>query len=103
MDTMKRGLRILWTPLLLALVTSLALGQESKPVDAVQVLELRKPIEREITTGDVHSYSVSVTAAQVLDVVVEQRGIDVVVDVRAPDGRKIMEVDSPNGTEGPEP
>lgn len=34
---------------------------------------------------------------------VEQRGIDVVVTVRRPDGSVALEVDSPNGTDGPEP
>jgi CHAT domain-containing protein/Tfp pilus assembly protein PilF len=96
-------MRILFIPLLLALVTCLALGQESRPSNDVQALGLRKPIEKEMRTGQVHNYGVSVTAAQVLDVVVEQRGIDVVVDVWAPDGKKIMEVDSPNGADGPEP
>ena len=35
--------------------------------------------------------------------VVEQRGIDVVVTLFGPDGKQIVEVDSPNGAEGPEP
>jgi CHAT domain-containing protein len=38
-----------------------------------------------------------------LNAVVEQRGIDVVVQVIAPDGKQLMEVDSPNGDQGPEP
>ena len=103
MDTVNRHVRILGTPLILALLISVALSQESIPANNAQALELRKPIERKITTGEVHSYSVRVTAGQVLDAVVDQRGVDVVVDVWAPDGRRVMEVDSPNGAEGPEP
>jgi hypothetical protein len=36
-------------------------------------------------------------------VVVEQKGIDVAVTLFAPNGQKLAEVDSPNGTQGPEP
>jgi tetratricopeptide (TPR) repeat protein len=35
--------------------------------------------------------------------VVEQRGIDVAVTLLGPDGKQILEVDSPNGDRGPEP
>ena len=38
-----------------------------------------------------------------MKVVVEQKGIDVVVRLFGPDGKQITEVDSPNGTQGPEP
>ncbi len=44
-----------------------------------------------------------VPAGHVLRGVVEQQGIDVVVRVLGPDGALIAEVDSPNGTQGPEP
>jgi CHAT domain-containing protein/Tfp pilus assembly protein PilF len=95
-------MRILSTPLVLGLLTSLTLGQHSGPATEVQSLELREPIEKELAAGEVHSYSARVTAGQVLDLVVEQRGVDVVVNVSAPDGKKVTEVDSPNGADGPE-
>ncbi|MBO0798984.1 MAG: tetratricopeptide repeat protein, partial [Blastocatellia bacterium] len=38
-----------------------------------------------------------------LYVVVDQQGIDVVLAIYAPDGKKMGEVDSPTGNEGPEP
>jgi CHAT domain-containing protein/Tfp pilus assembly protein PilF len=69
----------------------------------VRLLELGKPIERELAGGQSHVYQIALAAGQYLNLVVEQRGIDVVVTLLGPDGKKLIEVDSPNGTEGPEP
>src|SRR6266545_3530858 len=69
----------------------------------VRPLELGKPIERELAGGQSHSYQITLTEGQYLRVVVEQRGVDVVVTLLSPDGKKLIEVDSPNGTQGPEP
>ena len=33
----------------------------------------------------------------------DQHGVDLVIDIFGPDGKLIRTVDSPNGTEGPEP
>ncbi len=66
-------------------------------------LTLGKPIERNLAGNEAHSYKIVLAANQYLHVVVEQRGIDVVVALFAPDGKKIAEVDSPNGTQGEEP
>jgi CHAT domain-containing protein/tetratricopeptide (TPR) repeat protein len=76
--------------------------QESKPAD-VQDLKLRAPIEQELKGGEAHKYRVMLAVGQYLEVVVEQKGIDVVIKLFGPDGQKISEVDSPNGTQGPEP
>jgi tetratricopeptide (TPR) repeat protein/CHAT domain-containing protein len=64
---------------------------------------LGKPIERELSGGQSHSYQITVAAGQYMHVVVDQRGIDVVVTLYAPDGKRLTEVDSPNGAHGPEP
>ncbi|MDQ3012320.1 MAG: tetratricopeptide repeat protein, partial [Acidobacteriota bacterium] len=61
------------------------------------------PITRELSGGQSHSYQLALAQGQYLEAVVEQRGIDVVVVVFAPNGQKVIEVDSPNGTAGPEP
>ena len=76
--------------------------QQTKPSD-IHELKLGVPVERELAGGVAHSYIVTLTAGQYMKVVVEQKGIDVVVRLFGPDGQKITEVDSPNGTEGPEP
>lgn len=69
----------------------------------IQQLELGKPIERELAGSGFHDYQLTLTANQYLYLVVDQRGIDVVVKLFGPDGKQIIEVDSPNGTQGPEP
>ncbi len=69
----------------------------------VRLLEMGKPIEREIAGGQRHLYQITLAVGQYLSVVVEQRGVDVVVTLLGPDGKKLIEVDSPNGTQGPEP
>lgn len=66
-------------------------------------LTLNKPIERELAGNESHSYKIVLAADQYLHIVVEQRGIDVVVALFAPDGEKVAEIDSPNGTKGDEP
>ncbi|MGH9841830.1 MAG: CHAT domain-containing protein [Blastocatellia bacterium] len=71
--------------------------------DGARVLEPGKPIERELAGGESHSYRLMLAAGQFCHVIVDQRGIDVVVELFGPDGKKIVEVDSPNGREGPEP
>jgi CHAT domain-containing protein/Tfp pilus assembly protein PilF len=94
--------QIFSTQLLIVLLTSPAFGQESRLANDIRQLELNKPIERTIT-GEVHEYGAQVTAGELLDVVVNQLGIDVVVEVLAPDGKVVAEFDSPNGAQGPEP
>lgn len=66
-------------------------------------LTLGKPIERQLAGNEAHFYKIILAANQYLHVVVEQRGIDVVIALFAPDGKKVAEVDSPNGTQEPEP
>jgi CHAT domain-containing protein/tetratricopeptide (TPR) repeat protein len=56
-------------------------------------LEPSKPIERELSGGQSHSYKITVNSGQYLHIVVEQRGIDVALALFAPDGKKIIEVD----------
>ncbi|HKR22330.1 MAG TPA: tetratricopeptide repeat protein, partial [Pyrinomonadaceae bacterium] len=66
-------------------------------------LELGKPIERDLAGGETHSYPISLVQGQYAHAVVTQRGIDVVVVFRGPDGQKIVELDTPTDDVGPEP
>ncbi|HJQ22261.1 MAG TPA: hypothetical protein VKA60_00005, partial [Blastocatellia bacterium] len=70
-----------------------------------EVSELRAGpgVERELKGGESHSYRIALATGQYLQVVVEQKGVDVVVRLFGPDGKQLTEVDSPNGTQGPEP
>jgi len=65
-------------------------------------LELSKPVERELSGGESHFYKVTMSSGQLLHIVVRQRGIDVVVALFAPDGKKISEADSEHSIEGSE-
>ncbi len=67
------------------------------------LLTMGAPIARELSGGQSHSYQITLAQGQYLEAIVEQRGIDVVVVVFAPDGKKVLEVDSPNDAQGPEP
>jgi erythromycin esterase len=72
------------------------------PVEA-RTLDLRTPVRRALGTQERHAYSIALEAGQFLDAAVNQRGIDVLVQVFAPDGTRVAEVDSPNGANGDEP
>jgi len=79
--------------------------QSSSPTVRVeaQQLEQQKPIERELKAKETHVYALQLEAGQFLGAAVNQRGIDLVVRVFAPDGKLISEIDSPNGMQGDEP
>src|SRR5215813_1498475 len=66
-------------------------------------LEIGKSIEKQIAAGQTDSYRLSLIEGQYVRVVVEQKGIDVVVELFGPDGKKLDEVDGPNGRYGTEP
>ncbi|HKP80864.1 MAG TPA: CHAT domain-containing protein [Pyrinomonadaceae bacterium] len=66
-------------------------------------LEPGKPIERSINAGEAHSYTLGLTSGQYAHIAVDQRGVDVVVSIFAPDGTRLVQVDMPNGNYGPEP
>jgi tetratricopeptide (TPR) repeat protein len=65
-------------------------------------LEPGKPVERELSGGQSHSYKITMVSGQYLHIVVEQRGIDVAVALFTPDGKKIGEVDDERATVGSE-
>ncbi|HEU4872390.1 MAG TPA: hypothetical protein VFT44_04760, partial [Pyrinomonadaceae bacterium] len=66
-------------------------------------LEPGKAIERSINAGEAHYYILPLTAGQYAHIAVDQRGVDVVVSIFAPDGTKLVQVDMPNGNYGLEP
>ena len=82
------------------------LAQQSTPPAAqveAQQLEQHRPIERTLGGKETHAYTIALDAGQFLDAAVNQRGVDVVVRVFAPDGKLLTEIDSPNGSQGDEP
>ncbi len=65
-------------------------------------LQLGTPVERQLGPGQVHEFTVNLEENSLIQLVVEQRGIDVIVKAVSPSGKSIGEYDSPNGNAGPE-
>jgi ketosteroid isomerase-like protein len=65
-------------------------------------LRLASPVKKSIARNETHDYTVTAQADQRLSLAVEQRGIDLVVKVFGPDGKKLAEVDGPTGATGTE-
>ncbi|MDA2936810.1 serine hydrolase [Acidobacteria bacterium AH-259-A15] len=68
-----------------------------------QRLEVGRAVERELAGGQSHGYLLELGPDHFVFLVVEQLGIDVVVQVKDPKGQTVTRVDSPSGTQGPEP
>jgi CHAT domain-containing protein/Tfp pilus assembly protein PilF len=65
-------------------------------------LEPGKPIERELSGGQSHSYQLKLAAGQFLNVIVEQQGIDIMVQLSEPGGAQIAEFDGERRSQGQE-
>jgi enterochelin esterase-like enzyme len=59
--------------------------------------------ERTLGPSDNYVYTVTLTEGTAILGEADQHGVDLVIDEFGPDGKLIRTVDSPNGTEGPEP
>ena len=68
----------------------------------VRSLEKGKSIKRELLQGQQHTYRINLSAIEFLKVIVEQQGIDAVVQVLGPDGKQILEFDSESRKQGQE-
>jgi CHAT domain-containing protein/Tfp pilus assembly protein PilF len=62
-------------------------------------LKLGQAIERELKGGEMHAYRMTLTPGQYTKVVVDQKGIDVVLNLLDSEGRKLTEVDNPGRSE----
>ena len=65
-------------------------------------LQLGTPIERTLAAAQSQEFTLNLEENAFVQLVVEQRGIDVVVRVSSPAGKSLGEFDSPNGADGPE-
>ncbi len=68
-------------------------AQEARP------LEPGAPVERELSGGQSHVYGLRLAANQYLQLLAEEKGVDVTVAIFAPDGKKLAEVSAPGGTQ----
>jgi len=81
------------------IIDSRALGQSGQEIP---ILHVDAPIERDLQGGDEHAYRLSLGGGQYAALVVEQRGIDVVVRVSGQDGKLLAEFDTERRKEGNE-
>lgn len=87
--------------ILLCACTGILAAQEMPPYQSSSpTLQLGTPIERTISPGQTHLYRVVAEENMLVQITVEQRGVDVVVRVHYP--KRVVEYDSPNGNDGPE-
>ena len=89
---MLRG-RLRWLPMLFCLLCVTVYGQEMK-------LDPGKLVERELAGGESHTYQITLTAGQFVRFRLEQRALDGVLILTAPDGKQMAEV---NMTDAGEP
>jgi len=61
----------------------------------IRALEPGKPIERQIAAGETHTYSLRLETSDFVHVFVYQRGVNVAATLVGPDGKKLLEADSP--------
>jgi CHAT domain-containing protein/tetratricopeptide (TPR) repeat protein len=69
--------------------------------DAI-ALEAGSRIQRTLAGGEAQLFRLTLDAGRYVHVVVEQQGIDVVVALIDPSKHRALEIDSPNGSSGPE-
>jgi tetratricopeptide (TPR) repeat protein/CHAT domain-containing protein len=80
------------------LVASVLSAAHNKQVE-VRTLTQAETSERELRAGETHTYKVNLKAGDFMHAVVEQRGIDVAVTLIGPDGKRLLEADSPVSTQ----
>jgi CHAT domain-containing protein len=65
-------------------------------------IEPGQRVGRLLAAGETHPYLVRLEAGEYVRIIAEQRGVDLILRLLAPDGGVIAEVDSPTGTRGAE-
>jgi hypothetical protein len=65
-------------------------------------LQLGTPVERQLGPNQAHQFTVNLKENSFIQLVIEQRGIDVIVKVSTPTGKSLGEYDSPTGGDGAE-
>lgn len=68
--------------------------------NSVKEIKLGDSFERALAGGETHRYQLKLTAGRFVQLTVEQLVIDVVFTLIAPDGKRVVEMDSPNGPAG---
>src|SRR5262249_18540398 len=78
-------------------------GIASASISGQTVLSRGSNFEESIKPGVSHTYTLRLTQGESANFVVHQEGVDLVVELYAPNGKLIDSIDSPNGRTGDEP
>ena len=76
--------------------------QSAPQAPSAQPLEPGRPVERELAGGQSHAYRIALKEGQYVQVVIEQRGIDVAGILFGPDGRQLVALDTDSRPRGEE-
>lgn len=86
--------------LLVFFFVSLSLNGQNPP--QITTLELNKPLEREISGTQRHSYQINLSANQYLKILLQQQGIDLGLRLYGTDGKQISDFDAEFKSNGSE-
>src|ERR1700749_2697133 len=77
---------------------SLPLQQTPPPASPAEVRALApgETLRRDMRSGELHAYRLTLAQGDYVRVVVEQEGVDVVVSIYDPERRPLIHMDSPN-------
>lgn len=75
----------------------------TQPILAQTELTVGASLNGELKATDKHAYQLRLAAKQTAHIVVTQQSVDAQVNVYDPAGKLIIEMDSPNAAQGPEP
>src|SRR5262249_20309805 len=85
------------------LLLSVTRTTAKSPQEQATALTVGQPVAREMRGGEQHAYQLRLDAGQYARVVLEQKGIDVVLALSGADGKPLLEVDNNlSGTRGME-
>ena len=90
-----------------AAVTQVVTAQDPAPVPRTEqsddkALSVGRELERPLAGGETHSFNIKLSEGQFVEVLVDQRGIDVLLRLYSPENKLIAEIDSPNSSQGRE-
>ncbi len=89
---------VAWPPGPLTTQTGDGARDAAQSADEELSLEPGKPVERELSGGQSHFYKTTMSDGQYLRITVSQQGIDALVALFTPDGKKVGEADSEKTT-----
>ncbi len=94
---MKRSFIVLCVCALSLICNVLTLRANQAQSKEARPLKLNAPVESDLSGSQKHFYSVKLEKRDFVNVIVDQRNIDVLVSLSAPDGQLLAKMDSKNG------